>query len=163
MSVSIVFYKCSCSNEVVDKTNFITSLDTLTGEYRGEVNILNPVIRISPTTNATTVKILTECNYAYIATLGRYYYVNDITAIAKDVIEIRLAVDVLYSWRTAIKAQQVIVSRNEEQFSLYLDDPVLKVYNNPNITVYNFKKTVDNETVVAAFSDFEYILALAGT
>ena len=163
MSVSVVFYKCSCTDEVIDKTNYLTVLDTLSGQYRGEVNILSPVIRISPTTNATLAKLLTECNYCYIADLGRYYYVNDITAVANNVIEMRLTVDVLHSWRTAIKAQKVIVSRNQKDYNAYLDDPALKVYNNPNITVYNFIYDVQGTPTVAKFSNFNYVLAIAGS
>lgn len=160
MSVTMVLYKCTCSNETIDKTNYITSIDSLSGEFRGEVNILRPVIRISPTTYATQTKILTECNYVYISVLGRYYFVTDITAISNNIIELNLRVDVLYSWKTAILAQSVIVSRNEKEYALYLDDNVLKVYNNPNITVYHFKDT-DGVTDMV-FSASEFILALAG-
>lgn len=159
--MNITLYSCTCSNETIDKTNYLTSIDTLSGEFRGEINILRPVIRFTPTMAATQTKILTQCNYVYIAALGRYYFVTDITGVAKDLIEISLRVDVLFSWKTAILAQSVIVSRNEKEYALYLDDSVLKVYNNPNITVYHFKDT-DGITDMK-FSDSEFILALAGS
>ena len=159
--MNITLYSCSCSNETIDKTNYLTSIDTLTGEFRGEINILRPVIRITPTTAATQTKILTQCNYVYIAALGRYYFVTDITGVAQNMIEISLRVDVLFTWKPAILAQSVIVSRNEKECALYLDDSVLKVYNNPNITVYHFKDT-DGVTNME-FSDSEFILALAGS
>lgn len=159
--MNITLYSCTCSNETVDKTNYLTSIDTISGEFRGEINILRPVIRVTPTTAATQTKILTQCNYVYIAALGRYYFVTDITGVAKGLIEITLRVDVLFSWKTAILAQSVIVSRNENEHALYLDDSVLKVYNNPNITVYHFKDT-DGVTYME-FSDSEFILALAGS
>lgn len=159
--MNITLYSCTCSNETVNKTNYLTAIDTLSGEFRGELNILRPVIRVTPTTAATQTKILTQCNYVYIAALGRYYYVTDITGVANNLIEISLRVDVLFSWKTAILAQSVIVSRNENEYALYLDDSVLKVYNNPNITVYHFKDT-DGVTDMK-FSDSEFILALAGS
>ena len=159
--MNITLYSCTCSNETIDKTNYLTSIDTLSGDFRGEINILRPVIRIKPTTAATQTKILTQCNYVYIADLGRYYSVTDITGVASNIIEISLRVDVLFSWKTAILAQSVIVSRNEKEYALYLDDSVLKVYNNPNITVYHFKDT-DGVTNME-FSDSEFILALAGS
>lgn len=159
--MNITLYSCTCSNETIDKTSYLTSIDTLSGEFRGEINILRPVIRITPTTAATQTKILTQCNYVYIAALGRYYFVTDITGVAKNIIEISLHVDVLFSWKTAILSQSVIVSRNEKEYALYLDDSVLKVYNNPNITVYHFKDT-DGITNME-FSDSEFILALAGS
>lgn len=159
--MNITLYSCTCSNETIDKTNYLTAIDTLSGEFRGEINILRPVIRVVPTTAATQAKILTQCNYVYIDALGRYYFVTDITGVANSIIEITLRVDVLFSWKTAILAQSVIVSRNENEYALYLDDSVLKVYNNPNITVYHFKDT-DGITNME-FSDSEFILALAGS
>ena len=127
------------------------------------MSVLHPVIQIKPTTTlngATTTNILTKCNYVYIQEFSRYYFVDSITCIANDMIELELSIDVLYSWKTAILAQTVIVSRNEREYALYLDDSLLKVYNNPNITVYHFKDGNNQDT---GFTTQEYILALAGS
>ena len=51
------------------------------------------------------------------------------------------------------------MSRNEKEYSLYLDDSVLKVYNKPNITVYHFKDGQGNEQ---GFTSQEFVLAMAG-
>lgn len=160
MSSHITLYSNTASKEVVDKQYSLTQIEALTGEFRGSMSVLHPMIQIKPTTTTTVTKLLTECNYVYIQELNRYYFVDKITCVAHDMIELELSVDVLYSWKTAILAQTVIVSRNEKEYALYLDDSLLKVYNNPNITVYHFKDGNNQET---GFTTQQYILALAGS
>lgn len=160
MSSHVTLYSCLASKEVVDKQSKLTQIEALTGEFRGSMSILHPVIQIKPTTTSTVAKILTQCNYVYIQEFSRYYFVDMITCVANDLIELELSIDVLYSWKTQILAQKIIVSRNEKEYALYLDDSMLKVYNNPNITVYHFKDSQDNDT---GFTTQEFILALAGS
>ena len=160
MSSHITLYSNKASNEVIDKSAALVKIEDLTGDFRSSVSVLNPIIQITPTATSTAAKILSECNYIYIQELSRYYYVTNITCVANNIFELECRVDVLMSWKTAILAQDVIVSRNEKEYQLYLDDTVLKVYNNPNITVYHFKDEHDNEM---GFSEAHFILALAGT
>lgn len=160
MSSHVTLYSNTASKEVVNKQSKLTQIEALTGEFRGSMSVLHPIIQIKPTTTSTVAKILTQCNYIYIQEFSRYYFVDTSTCVANDLIELECSVDVLYSWKTAILAQTVIVSRNEKEYALYLDDSVLKVYNNPNITVYHFKDSQDNEQ---GFTTQQYILALAGS
>lgn len=160
MSSHVTLYSNKASKEVVDKQSSLTQIEALTGEFRGSMSVLYPVIQIKPTTTTTVAKLLTQCNYVYIQEFNRYYFVDTITCVANDMIELELSIDVLYSWKTAILAQNVIVSRNEKEYALYLDDSMLKVYNNPNITVYHFKDGQGNDQ---GFTTQQYILALAGS
>lgn len=160
MSSHITLYSNKASEETIDKSDSLVKIEDLTGDFRGTVNVLNPIIQITPTATSTVTKILSECNYLYIQELARYYYVTGITCVANNIFELELRVDVLMSWKTAILAQKVIVSRNEKEWKLYLDDSALKVYNNPNITTYNFRDLLGN---VTEFSAEEYVLALAGS
>lgn len=159
MSSHITLYSNKASEETIDKSGSLVKIEDLTGDFRGSVNVLHPIIQITPTVSSTATKILSECNYMYIQELNRYYYVTGITCLA-NIFELELRVDVLMSWKTAILAQKVIVSRNEKEWKLYLDDSALKVYNNPNITTYNFRDLQGN---VTKFNAEEYVLALAGS
>ena len=159
MSSTVYLYKNSSSRETVDKSSYLSQIESISGEYRGPVNVLNPVIQITPTTTTTQSKLLSECNYVYLPDLGRYYYVRSKTAVTANIIELELEVDVLYSFKTAILAQKVIVSRNEKDYSLYLDDTELKVYNNPNICTYNFKDSLGTST---GFTAEQFVMAVAG-
>lgn len=160
MSSTIKLYSNAASEETVDKSGSLSLIDTLTGEFRGTINVISPIIQISATARATQAKILTQCNYVEIPSLGRFYYVTGITCVANDLYELELRVDVLMSWKSAILAQKVIVARNEKEYALYLDDSALKVYNNPNITTYNFRDFLGN---ITGFTAQEFVLALAGS
>lgn len=162
MSSHITLYSNTASPETVNKSGSLTTIEQITGEFRGSINVLAPVIQIQPTTTSTVAKILKECNYIYIQELGRYYFVTGLSCIANNLIEIEARVDVLYTWKDAILNQTAIVARNEKDpnYSLYLDDSALKVYNNPNITTYNFR---DGSGNITAFTEQEFVLALAGS
>lgn len=159
MNSQITLYSNKASKEVVDKSNDLVLIETLSGDFRGSTSVLRPVIQITPTATSTVAKIISQCNYVYIREFSRYYFVTAINTTANNYIELELSIDVLMSWKTAILAQRVIVSRNENDYSLYLDDSVLKVYNKPNITVYHFKDGQGNEQ---GFTSQEFVLAMAG-
>ena len=160
MSSHITLYSNKASEETIDKSASWVKIEDITGEFRGTINVLNPIIQISPTTTTTAAKLISECNYIYIQELARYYYVTGIACVANNIFELECRVDVLMSWKTPILAQQVIVARNEKEWKLYLDDPALKVYNNPNICTYNFR---DSQNNITGFTAQEFVLALAGS
>ena len=148
MNSQITLYSNKASKEVVDKSGDLVTIETMSGDFRGSMSVLRPVIQIKPTSTSTAAKII-----------SRYYYVTAINTTANNYIELELLIDVLMSWKTSILAQKVIVSRNEKEYSLYLDDSVLKVYNKPNVTVYHFKDGQGNEQ---GFTSQEFVLAMAG-
>ena len=154
MSETIKLYSCAAAKEVVDKSGSLTNIAELSCEFLKDIDIINPVLSIQPDNSiATIAKITKECNYIYISTFARYYYVTGIIARAGTLLEISCEVDVLYSWKDQILNQKVTVARNENEYSLYLDDGVLKLYNNPNITTYQFPN---------GFTEAQYVLAVAG-
>lgn len=160
MSVHINLYSNKAPEEKIDKSSDLTLIESLNVEFKGPVDILNPIIQIESTATTTQAKILTQCNYIYIQELSRYYYVTAIVCPFNDVFELTCRVDPLMSWKTGILAQSVIVARNEKDYRLYLDDSALKIYNNPNISTYNFRDSLGN---ITGFTAQEFILALAGS
>ena len=64
-----------------------------------------------------------------------------------------LSVDVLMTFRDEIKNMEAIIKRQENNYNLYLDDGIFKAYQNTKHKLLKFPN---------GFSDFSYILALAG-
>ena len=155
MSSSIKLYTNVASTDTLDKQSSLTLIEDLTCEFKAEIDVLRPVVTIKLSATTTLSKIMTKVNYVYIAAFERYYYVTGIRGLYNDVAELSLEVDPLYSWKSAILAQRVIIARTQDldKYSLYLDDAVLKLYNNPNITTIEFP---------TGFTQEEYILAVAG-
>ena len=153
---SINVYQFNGRAEQINKASDWTLLDTVSGTFREAVNILNPVIDITPTTQLTQAKILNKGNYVYISDFGRYYFVTDITAVSKDVLRLSLHVDVLMSWATEIRANTVVIERQEKDSAsnTYLSDHELKLYNEPYVETYAFTNS---------FTADNFVLAVAGS
>lgn len=100
---------------------------TLTGSFRGEIDIINPVVRVEYSDPITF-------NYVYISDFARYYFVEDVNIVRKGVLDIRLRVDVLDSFFNEILANKAILDKQEKLYNLYLNDDSLKMKQNPLIS-----------------------------
>lgn len=78
----------------------------LTGKLREQSSVVNPSIMIQ-TTNPSSY------NYAYIPEFKRYYFITDMVSVRTGIWEISMHVDVLMSFKDAIKGTQVILSDTE--------------------------------------------------
>lgn len=102
-------------------------------ELKAGTSILKPVLLLaSPTA-------LTGYNYMYISDFGRYYFIDDIKSVRNGQWEISAHVDVLETYKTAIKNNTAVIKRQQNQFNLYLDDAEFKTYNYERIQTLKFK------------------------
>ena len=145
--MELVLYTNNSDKKVVTKN--ITILATLNGTLREGCSIVNPVIKVEAINNS----IAASCNYAKIASFGRYYFVKDIIFDGK-LFEIHMHCDVLSSFQTPLKKLNAIVSRQENSYNLYLNDGMFKQYADPNISIRKFPN---------GFDTFQYILAVSGS
>lgn len=141
----IVLINNGSAENVIGKT--MTSVAALTGTFRDEVDIVNPVVRIE---RASAVGF----NYVYISDFGRYYYVNEVKALRKNILELSLVCDPLESFKAQILNHNAIVDKQENQWNLYLNDDSIKMYQYPLI----WRKLFEN----AFWDNFEYVLITAG-
>ena len=140
-----------------------TLVETISGDFKGSVDLLNPVIELQPTSTSTVDKILQECNYCYVADLHRYYYIDNMVCRPGTIIELHLTIDVLNTWATEILAlEEGIVERNAEASgsNIFLDDSEIHIYNNPNIQTYKFDYATGN---TYEFGKQNFVLAVAGS
>lgn len=146
--MTLTLYKCTSENQRVDKSSYLGSGSTYTFSFKDESSAFEPIVLISTSTN------ITDKNYAYIDTLGRYYYITDITLVRAGLYRVKLHVDVLMTYRTQIKACSAVIKRQESDTNMYLDDPEFKVYNNKRIDCYTFSSPFTKS--------LEFILTVAG-
>ena len=137
--MTIKFYKFTNEKIAVNKT--LTSELSLSGTLREECSIMNPVILVEADDDIVTY------NYCEISAFNRYYYITDITSVRNGLWRISLHVDVLYTYRSEIKAQPAIVGRNESKYNLYMADPMFKTYVNPIIQTLTFPAGFSNSFV----------------
>ncbi len=106
---------CNNSSEKNKIGKTLTEGITLSGTLREETDILNPEILIE-------AEDLSGYNYARIAAFDRYYFIESMKVVRKNLWRVKLTVDVLESFKTSIKAQKVIICDSEENgASDYLD------------------------------------------
>lgn len=145
--MELILYTNNSDKNVVTKST--TVLATLNGTLREGCSITDPVIKVEAINNA----IAAACNYAKIASFGRYYFVNDIIFDGK-LFEIRMHCDVLSSFQTELKALNAVVSRQEQKYNLMLQDGLFRTYQNPHIQIVPFPN---------GFDTMQFILSVAGS
>lgn len=143
--MEIVLYTNTSEKNKIGKN--LTTVATLTGSIKGESSITHPIILIEYSDPAAF-------NYVYIAAFGRYYYVNDVTVVRTGLLRLALSVDVLESFKTSILTQNVILDKNENDYTMYLPDENLITLVKTKTDIINFPNGLLNSG--------EFILITAG-
>lgn len=144
--MNIVLYVNVSEINSVDKN--LTTLTTLTGTLREQSSIIDPIITISDIDN-----YVGQMNYAYIPQFNRYYFITNVESIRNNLWKVSFHVDVLYTYRGAIRANSAIIERNENEYDLKLNDGLFRTQQNPRIAQFPFPN---------GFNHWNFVLAIAG-
>ena len=144
--MTIKLYNNLSDKIVVDK-NITQQGSDVTGTLRENCSIIDPVIKMS-----AIGTYLLSSNYAYISEFGRYYYITNIVC-AGDLFEVHMHVDVLMSFKGDIRSNNAVISRQEKNYNLYLQDGVFKTYSQPHYEIKQFG---------TGFTDFQFVFCVAG-
>ena len=144
--MTINFYVNKSEKNRLDKT--LVSAFDLNGELKEDCSIIDPVIKV-----VADVSSMASVNYMYIASFGRYYFINNVISINNEICEVHAHVDVLSTYKDEIRAQRAVVSRQEKKWNLYLNDGVFKTYQNPYIITKAFS---------SGFTSQHFVLSIAG-
>lgn len=149
MSFPIIFGQNQSENNKLDKT--IANTFTYNGTLKDGSSVITPTILVQGNPS-----LFASCNYMEIASFDRRYFIQDITVLSADIVEIRGKVDVLSSYAEAIRANTGIVLRQENNWNLYLNDGSFSVYQN-EVTI---TKRVGSGSL--PFGNYNYVLTVAG-
>lgn len=123
--MTIELYNVSdVSNKIIK--NIGSPAVTVSGSLKDDCELLNPVIRIERSG-------VPNYNYAHIPEFSRYYFVDPPKAVHNNIWELKMHVDVLYTYRGGILIAPCIVAKSSSHYNLYLNDPNYKSYSNPQI------------------------------
>lgn len=125
--MNITLYNTGSDPNAINKT--LTTIGTFSCTLKAPVDEENPEIRI----NGTAL----NANYAYIADMGRYYYLTPITQNNAFVVYQGKS-DPLMSFKTGILASPAVVTKNPWHFDLYLNDPDLPIESRKACAVIKF-------------------------
>lgn len=102
--MNVKLYKNFSEPERVNKE--LELIKDMDGSLREESNVLSPVITIQADNPS-------RCNYAYIDTFGRYYFINEIEAVRTKIWRLHLQVDPLYTYRKQILKHTAVIEKQE--------------------------------------------------
>lgn len=153
MSVTMTLRKC-LSEEIKVTKDFDSTADIqLSGNFRENEDVLNPVITIETAVN------LSGYNYVEITEFGRKYFMKP-EVINNKLWRLACRVDVLSTYEAGIKASSALVSRtaDEDMINFYINDGSLYTEQREVIEYHTFKK----ENVPATLGNDSYYLIVAG-
>lgn len=149
--MQVIFYNNASGNEHVTKS--LTEVATFDVELKDSCSVQNPVLLLSG-------KYL-RANFCKIVDFGRYYYIDNITQIRKNLWQYDLRCDVLMSFAEQIKSNKAIIERTESSkyYNKNFDDPEWNKMVEARCTnqVLNFP-----EKFVKNFSNGKYVLVTVG-
>ena len=145
----IKLYKITNVSKKINKTLPDTPTLSLTGNLKNDCDFLNPVIEIENTG-------VPDVNYAYIEEFSRYYFVEPPVNTGAKLWQLKMHVDVLYTYSASIMAAPCIVAKSSSSYNLYLNDANYKCYQNPHIFSYEFPAGFD-------VSQAHFVMTLFGT
>lgn len=126
----------SSDNKKLDKE--LTNISTLNINVREDVDVHEFDI------------ILTNYNggnYAFIETLGRYYFVNE-TKLNQTQSRLHFKCDVLMTFNNEIKNMSVILKRSTNLFNGYLNDDEMQAYSYEEIVCKKFPYEMNNDSII---------------
>lgn len=144
MSFSIKLQRNTSPTNRMDKV--CNLVGTIQGTLRSESNIVDPVILIESDD-------LPYFNYMTIEEFHRSYFIREIKSVRNKLYEIYGHSDPLMSFKQDFLQNRALISRNENQYDLLLNDGVFKCRQNSRVGYMTFPN---------GFSHYNYILLAAG-
>lgn len=115
MSVQVIIYNSVAEENRVDKTAYLTQIASMNCNLLDTTSIIAPVLTVE-------LSHFPTCNYAYIPTFNRFYFVRGITSVRTGLWEVILSVDALMTYKDGILSTTAFVDRNEYESSPYVVD-----------------------------------------
>ena len=111
--MNLTLYKNSSDNRCINKK--LKQVLSLSGNLKNESSVMNPTVIIQSN--------IIDFNYLYIQEFKRYYYVDNITILRTNLIQVDASVDVLMSNKDVIKYLPCLVERvnDNEKIDEFID------------------------------------------
>lgn len=139
--MQVILYQNQSADNKINKN--IIQQNNFTCVVKQNTSLLEPTIVISK----INISNISNCNYMYLDTFERYYFIRNIRACVGCLVEVDGKVDVLMSNRNNILRLTPFITRQEQINNMYFTDNNLPIQNKhqfmylkigelPNITNY---------------------------
>lgn len=149
--MTVIFYTNNSENEKVDKS--LSRVIDQSGNCNLDEgsDILNPTLLFN--SSGWTSAAISRINYVFIQEFNRYYYVDNITIVRQNMLKLKCHVDVLMTYKSQIRSNYAVISRQKNNYNLQLNDSQFKVEQKPRYQYLNLPN---------GFSGESFVLAVAG-
>ena len=138
--MEIILYYNNSEKIRLDKE--LTQIGTIEGRLFQNTSITKPSIMFDLDT------AVFSANYLYIPQFNRYYFINDEVNVSANKWQIEAKVDVLTSFKSAIRENIAIIERQENEYNLYLDDKYYRAYQNEEVQYKKFSGSLPTDKYI---------------
>lgn len=134
MTVNLM-YNSSDGNRLDKNTS---SAFTASGTLKEGCSVTDPTILIA-------VDDIHNVNYMYIPDFNRYYFVTNVSVERRGLWAVTGHVDVLSTYKSAIRSCTGVIARQQYDYNLYLDDDKFMVESKREVVQKNFNSPLSTE------------------
>lgn len=138
--MEIILYYNDSEKIKLDKE--LTQIGTIEGRLFQNTSITKPSIMFDLDT------AVFSANYLYIPQFNRYYFITDVVNVSANKWQIQARVDVLTSFKSAIRENTAIIERQENEYNLYLDDKYYRAYQNEDVQYKKFSSSLPTDKYI---------------
>ena len=138
--MEIILYYNNSEKIKLDKE--LTQIGTIEGRLFQDTSITKPSIMFDLDT------AVFSANYLYIPQFNRYYFITDVVNVSANKWQIQARVDVLTSFKSAIRENTAIIERQENEYNLYLDDKYYRAYQNEDVQYKKFSGSLPSDKYI---------------
>ena len=138
--MEIILYYNDSEKIKLDKE--LTQIGTIEGRLFQNTSITKPSIIFDLDTTVFSA------NYLYIPQFNRYYFITDVVNVSANKWQIQARVDVLTSFKSAIRKNNAIIERQENEYNLYLDDKYYRAYQNEDVQYKKFSGSLPSDKYI---------------
>ena len=138
--MEIILYYNNSEKIKLDKE--LTQIGTIEGRLFQDTSITKPSIMFDLDTSVFSA------NYLYIPQFNRYYFITDVVNVSANKWQIQARVDVLTSFKSAIRENTAIIERQENEYNLYLDDKYYRAYQNEDVQYKKFSGSLPSDKYI---------------
>ena len=138
--MEIILYYNDSEKIKLDKE--LTKIGSIEGRLFQNTSITKPSIMFDLDT------AVFSANYLYIPQFNRYYFITDVVNVSANKWQIQARVDVLTSFKSAIRENTAIIERQENEYNLYLDDKYYRAYQNEDVQYKKFSGSLPTDKYI---------------
>lgn len=140
--MTIKLYVSNSDPKCVDKV-LVNELE-VSGTARDPLDMVNPVIEVE----GDIVSSIGQFNYMIIEDYARSYFITSITGDSYHLSTIHAHCDILSSSKAWLRARTATITKNENLYSAYLNDPDFDSYAYKNIVTKTFPYGINSDSII---------------